>query len=67
MEVVGAVACSDTVQSGCMDGNAYYLSLDGNGQSVALKAGSASGSLEISGEFSGRVVLNSFGIVSPFP
>ena len=60
MEVVGAVACSDTVQSGCMDGNAYYLSLDGSQQTVALKAGSASGSLEISGEFSGRVRIELF-------
>ena len=60
MEVVGAAPCSDTVQSGCMDGNAYYLSLDGTDQTVDLKAGAASGSLEISGDFPGRVRIELF-------
>lgn len=52
--------CSESVHTGCMDANAYYLSLDGGQQTVELRAGSAHGTLQINGDFAGRIRIELF-------
>ena len=49
------------VQSQCMDGTAYYISLGGAEQTVDLKAGDKTGTLQIGGDFPGRIRVDSFG------
>ncbi|MBT6179908.1 MAG: hypothetical protein HOI23_21885 [Deltaproteobacteria bacterium] len=62
MQLGGAALgnCASESDTMCMDGNALYLALDEAGQSIELSSGDGTGSLQVSGSFSGRLRIELF-------
>ena len=61
MQVSGGLEdCTDATDTMCMSGGALYLSVSETQQTIEFTSGSATGSLEISGSFPGRLRIELF-------